>query len=402
MLLPNGTTLTLNLNAPNLVPVPGNYDPYEPAPSSFSGTLTTGSPTVTFASTTGLYAGETVSGGGIPDGTTILTVDSATSVTLSANATTTGTSDLTVIFSFTGVLTYGSAVVDVTSTTGLVIGESVTGSGIPGGATIQAINAGTSITLSANSTTTGSVTLTAGGWVENIEAAVFDANTGVYTILGPDGTYTVSSGFQANDVPVPADYLGAGSTQPVVFRPSTGQFIAAGGTVIATFAGASADVPLAGPLSYRMPADPPTNPTTTGTGGGTGTTGTGTGTTGTGTGTTGTGTGTTGTGTGSGGQGSATPTPTPSPSPTSTVSPSSTPVASSKKKSKKVAPKKVAKKPKEKKVEKKTSEKKVVKVVKHTAKKVVKVVASHAELTKKPTHLVDIALAGVTVKKKRA
>ena len=94
--------------------------------------------------------------------------------------------------------------------------------------------------------------------------------------------------------------------QPVVFRPSTGQFIGAGGAVIATF-GQSGDIPLAAPLSYRMPSsDPPAGTTGTGTTGSgtTGSTGTGTtgsGTTGsTGTGTTGTGTtgsGTTGTGT---------------------------------------------------------------------------------------------------------
>ena len=92
------------------------------------------------------------------------------------------------------------------------------------------------------------------------EAAVYDPNTGVYTILGPTGAYTVT--FDPGDIPAPADYLGNGSTQPVVFRPSTGQFIEAGGTVIATFSQASADIPLAAPLSYRTPAT--TDPLSTG------------------------------------------------------------------------------------------------------------------------------------------
>ena len=70
---------------------------------------------------------------------------------------------------------------------------------------------------------------------ERTEAAVYDPNTGVFTILGPTGSVYTVSGFRAGDIPAPADYLGDGSTQPVVFRPSTGQFIGAGGAIIATF-----------------------------------------------------------------------------------------------------------------------------------------------------------------------
>ena len=173
----------------------------------------------------------------------------------------------------------GSAIVDVNNTTGLAIGEPISGTDIPPGATIQAISPSVSgvsaITLSAAATVSGSEDLIAGGWIENVEAAVYDPKTGVYTILGPfsagsyvvppiaTGTYTVSAGFEPGDIPVPADYLGNGSTQPVVFRPSTGQFIEAGGTVIATFSQASTDIPLAAPLSYRTPADPPADPPTT-------------------------------------------------------------------------------------------------------------------------------------------
>jgi len=96
------------------------------------------------------------------------------------------------------------------------------------------------------------------GEAERTEAAVYDPVAGVFTILGPTGVYTVT-GFQPGDIPAPADYSGSGSIQPVVYRPSTGQFIGANATVIATF-GQSNDIPLTAPLSYRLPtSDPPSS-----------------------------------------------------------------------------------------------------------------------------------------------
>jgi len=65
----------------------------------FTGTLTSGSPSVTgISSTTGLVAGRNISGTGIPSGTTILSVSSSTAtITLSANATASGTQSLTAL-----------------------------------------------------------------------------------------------------------------------------------------------------------------------------------------------------------------------------------------------------------------------------------------------------------------
>ena len=65
--------------------------------SSFTGTLTTGSALASgLISTTRLFAGENITGTGIPVGTTIKTVNSsASTITLSANATVSGVESLT-------------------------------------------------------------------------------------------------------------------------------------------------------------------------------------------------------------------------------------------------------------------------------------------------------------------
>ncbi|MFI5458491.1 MAG: proprotein convertase P-domain-containing protein [Isosphaerales bacterium] len=253
--------------------------------------------------------------------------------------------------------------------------------------------------------------LTPPAWVENTEAAVYDPNTGVYTILGPNSVVYNVSGFQKGDIPAPADYAGSGSTQPVVFRPSTGKFIGAGGTTIATF-GQAGDIPSAAPLLYRLPPDPPSNGTGTGTGTtGTGNgTGTGTGTTGTGTGTgttgTGTGTGTTGTGNGTGttgsssGQGSSSGSTTTTPPPAQSPGSGTSHPGSSTHKKKLTKPKPIVhhKKPvvhvKHKAVQHHATKPKVkVHVVSHPA---VKVVTASA-LANQPTHVVDLALENIHV-----
>lgn len=192
-------------------------------PPSRNGTLTNGSPTVTALSTasTDLVAGMRVQGAGVQDGTTILSVDSGTQITLSANATAAGATPLYFSVDWTqtkarvyiyagnfftgggglmktisnhttsaarsGTLTNAStSVTGITSTADLVVGMPVFGTGVPVGARIAAIPTGTSITLSINATTGGAQTLSFAavrGWkplrmTVNGSTITFDDNTG--------------------------------------------------------------------------------------------------------------------------------------------------------------------------------------------------------------------------------
>ena len=79
--LPNGHVITAADAGPNLLVL--------------SSSLTSGSPTVTLSSTAGLQPTWPAKATGIPSGTTILSVDSATQITLSANATSTATRNVT-------------------------------------------------------------------------------------------------------------------------------------------------------------------------------------------------------------------------------------------------------------------------------------------------------------------
>lgn len=121
-----------------------------------TGTTTSGSAIVTSVSTTAsLAAGMAVSGTGIPANTVISTIDSGTQITLNNNATASN-SGVTLTFVsnvFVADATSGSAVLtNVTSTTGLVIGQAISGTGIAAGARILTIDSGTQVTMTANAT----------------------------------------------------------------------------------------------------------------------------------------------------------------------------------------------------------------------------------------------------------
>lgn len=109
---------------------------------------------ITVSSTTDVFVGQTVSGAGIPLGATVIDLVLNTSITISANATATATITITM---------GGSKVITIGNTSGVFFGQTLTGTGIPLGATVVDIDPSTSITMSVPATTTGSPTITFGG-----------------------------------------------------------------------------------------------------------------------------------------------------------------------------------------------------------------------------------------------
>jgi hypothetical protein len=114
-------------------------------------------------STVGISIGASVTGSGIPPGTTVASILSSTSITLSASATTSlvataliftnfstfSTTGTTNSFSTTGT-TDGTttSITAIPSTATLATGMPVSGTGIPAGATVTSIVSGTAITIS--------------------------------------------------------------------------------------------------------------------------------------------------------------------------------------------------------------------------------------------------------------
>jgi subtilisin-like proprotein convertase family protein len=88
------------------------------------------------------------------------------------------------------------------------------------------------------------------------EAAVFNTSTGLMTIAGPTGNYTVQ--FKAGDIPASGDYDALGELEPAVYRPSTNSFVV-WNPVSKTFEttpvtpGAGSVVPVTAPYSFRTP-----------------------------------------------------------------------------------------------------------------------------------------------------
>ena len=147
-----------------------------------TGTWTGGSNTVTVASTAGMLDGSTVTGAGIPAGTFIVN-HGATTITLSNATTAPGTNQSIDIIS--------PVVTGLSSTTGLFVGQPVSGTGIPAGAKILSIDSPSQITLTEFATTNGPQALTFAFITQEVGVLHTFATTGTWT--GGSNTVTVAS-----------------------------------------------------------------------------------------------------------------------------------------------------------------------------------------------------------------
>lgn len=158
--------------------------------------------------------GAAISGTGIPSGSWIKTFNSATSVVISAAATATGTAlTLTVTPTGSRIVTDGVttlASVTVTSATTAFtaddVGRTISGTGIPSGATITVFNSGTSVDISSAATAAGNpVALTLGsnsGFLLTGQSAWIGSGavtSGHYRVSATPGT-VVDCGSYGSDV----------------------------------------------------------------------------------------------------------------------------------------------------------------------------------------------------------
>jgi hypothetical protein len=149
-------------------------------------TVTMGaSPVITSpSSTANVFVGQTIIGTSIPAGTTVVSFVASTSITMSQVATasesgetitmgatpfvtgvatsTTQTGTTTGTFTASGTTEVNSNVVDFSSTAGMFVGQTITGTGIPTGSIITAVVPNVAVILNFEATATGSATMTLG------------------------------------------------------------------------------------------------------------------------------------------------------------------------------------------------------------------------------------------------
>jgi len=128
-----------------------------------TGALVNGSPIISYlSSVTNLNAGQTITGTGIPNGTTILSVNSsALTLVMSANATATTNITTGAAATPAGILTAGNnVIVSVANTTNVAAGQAIIGANIPAGTIVSAVTASAGTITISNPATGSSVVTT--------------------------------------------------------------------------------------------------------------------------------------------------------------------------------------------------------------------------------------------------
>ena len=153
--IPAGAYITaLGSNTITFSPTSGATGSTSVSPTGYS---TAGSATITgVSSTSGLIVGQTITGTGIPSGTTISAFSgSAGSATITLSQAATVTSQIAP----TGTFTAGSpTITSVSSLSGLAVGSALSGAGIPAGTVVNALPSSNSITMSNNATVSATET----------------------------------------------------------------------------------------------------------------------------------------------------------------------------------------------------------------------------------------------------
>jgi hypothetical protein len=158
--------------------------------TSIKGNTTSGNPTVSgLASVAGLSVGQTITGPGIPVGTTIIAIG-ATTITLSQNATATAT----------GVTLTATAVVQLTSAVDLQVGRINLGTGPAIGANALVLTAGGNITEAAGANNgiteaplagaAAFIVQRGGNGLNEVQALAYTATTGTFGLVF-DGQLTI-------------------------------------------------------------------------------------------------------------------------------------------------------------------------------------------------------------------
>ncbi|WP_397381393.1 autotransporter-associated beta strand repeat-containing protein, partial [Prosthecobacter sp.] len=143
-----------------------------------AGGIVAGSPVVIMNSTVGIQPGMTLANASFPAGTTVVSVDSLTQITLSNNATASAQNQTFTAGSFvSGTTALGSAQITMNSTTGIARGMTLTGTGIPAGTYVVSVDSPTQVTLSQVATAAGSALTFAVGMSNMIINSVIADNS---------------------------------------------------------------------------------------------------------------------------------------------------------------------------------------------------------------------------------